>query len=184
HVERHARVRAHAVPEHVVVVELALQRYLPELRLQLLQADDLRPIPREQLAELLLPRPDAVNVPGDNLHSGSMPASFTILAHLAVSAAIYAAKASGSSGSMLKPNGVSAWRTSALLRATAAAAHSALIAARGVPAGAAIPAQTETSKPVMTSPMEGISGAAWLRFGVVTPSPRTLPARICGMPTA
>ena len=108
HVQRHAGVRAQAVPEHVVVVELALQRDLPELGLQLLQAHDVGPVAREPFAELRLARADAVDVPGGDLHrtrrySGSMPASFTIFAQRTVSAAMYAANACGSSGSTPKP---------------------------------------------------------------------------------
>jgi len=94
HVQRHPGVRAQAVPEHVVVVELALQRDLSELGLQLLQANDVGTLAAgEPVAELRLARPDAVDVPGGDLHrtpcySGSMPASFTIFAQRAVSAAM------------------------------------------------------------------------------------------------
>src|SRR3954462_6644317 len=92
HVQRYSGVGAQAVPEHMVVVELTLQRDLSELGFQLLQAHDVGPVlAREPFAELRLARPDAVDVPSADLHrtrdySGSMPASFTIFAQRAVSA--------------------------------------------------------------------------------------------------
>jgi hypothetical protein len=66
--ERHAGIRAHAVPEHVVVLELALRRHLRGLRLELLQAYDVRTVARQPLAKLRLARADAIDVPGRDFH--------------------------------------------------------------------------------------------------------------------
>src|SRR5262249_43677378 len=75
HVQRHAGVGAQAVPEHVVVLELALLGDLRGLGLELLQAHDVRPIAQQPLAYLRLARADAVDVPGRDLHGGASAAA-------------------------------------------------------------------------------------------------------------
>ena len=65
--QRNARVRAHAVPVHVIVVMAAARGNLVGRRLQLLQAKDVRAVALEPVAELRLPRADAVDVPGGDL---------------------------------------------------------------------------------------------------------------------
>src|SRR5687768_9616272 len=65
--QRHARVRAHAMPVGVVLGQLAGLGHLQRLGLELLQADDVRPVALEPLAQLRGARPDAVDVPGRDL---------------------------------------------------------------------------------------------------------------------
>ena len=57
------------MPEHVVILELALGRDLGRLGLQLLEADDVGPVARQPFAELGLARADAVHVPGCDFHA-------------------------------------------------------------------------------------------------------------------
>src|SRR5581483_1791206 len=75
-VQRHAGVRTHAVPEDVVALNPALLGNLRRLRLQLLQADDVGLVALEPVAELRLPRADAVDVPGGDLQSSSTVLNF------------------------------------------------------------------------------------------------------------
>src|SRR5690606_11228214 len=67
--ERDARVRLEAVPVRVVVVVPALLRDLVGLRLQLLEAHDVRSVTLEPLADLRGPCADSIHVPGSDLHS-------------------------------------------------------------------------------------------------------------------
>ena len=67
-VQRHARVGAHAMPVHVVLGQLARLGNLYGLCLQLLQADDIGLVARQPVAELRCARPNAVDVPGRDLH--------------------------------------------------------------------------------------------------------------------
>jgi hypothetical protein len=68
HVERYARVAALAVPIRVIVGELAALGDLSGLGLDFLQADDVRLLALEPLANLALAGADAVDVPGRYLH--------------------------------------------------------------------------------------------------------------------
>ena len=69
HVQRHARVALRAVPVAPVALELAEpDRQLVGRRLDLLQADDVGLLALEPLLQLRLPRADAVDVPGGDLH--------------------------------------------------------------------------------------------------------------------
>src|SRR5690348_13009832 len=61
-------VRAHAMPERMVVLEHALLGDLRRLGLELLQAHDVRPVALEPFAHLRGPGADAVDVPRRNLH--------------------------------------------------------------------------------------------------------------------
>ena len=67
-VQRHAGVPLGAVPVRVVVGELALFGNLRRLGFQLLQTHHVRLIARHPLAYLRLPRTDAIDVPGCDLH--------------------------------------------------------------------------------------------------------------------
>ena len=66
--QRHAGVAAGAVPERVVVGELAALGHLVGPRLDLLQAHDVRPVALQPVAELRLAGANAVDVPGGDLH--------------------------------------------------------------------------------------------------------------------
>ena len=57
-----------AVPEHVVIREIAPLGNLRRLRLQLLQAQHIGLVALEPVAKLRLAGADAVDVPGRNLH--------------------------------------------------------------------------------------------------------------------
>ena len=67
-VQRDARIAAAAVPERVVVGELAALRHLIGTGLDLLQAHDVGAVARKPVAELRFPRADSVDVPGSDLH--------------------------------------------------------------------------------------------------------------------
>src|SRR5205823_4978724 len=70
-VQRHAGVAAVAVPVAPVAVEVADRgRDLLDLRLDLLQTDDVGLRRRDPLLELLATRADAVHVPGADFHRG------------------------------------------------------------------------------------------------------------------
>src|SRR6266542_6926635 len=71
HMQGHAGITSAAVPVRVVVGELAALGTLRRLRLDLLQADDIRLVALEPVADLRLPRANAVDVPGRNLHRGA-----------------------------------------------------------------------------------------------------------------
>ena len=74
---------------------------------------------------------------------------------------------------------------SALATNSASAPYNLSITGRGVRAGASIPYQVATSKPLSPcSSRLGISGAAAERFAVVTPSARIRPLRTCGIMVA
>jgi len=66
-VKRDPRIRLQAVPEDVVVGELALLGNLRRLGLQLLQAENVRPLLLDPFAELRRAGADPVDVPGGNL---------------------------------------------------------------------------------------------------------------------
>src|SRR3954447_11238020 len=69
-VQRHARISLHrrAVPVDVIVGDAALERHLVDVRLQLLQAEDVGPFLLQELAHLPGAGADAVHVPGGDLH--------------------------------------------------------------------------------------------------------------------
>src|SRR6202171_3369398 len=67
-VKRHSGVAAMAMPEHVVVREIAPLGDLRGVRLQLLQAHDVGLVAFQPLAKLSFPGADAVDVPGGYLH--------------------------------------------------------------------------------------------------------------------
>ena len=71
-VQRHAGVPAGAVPERVVVGELAAVGHLVGPRLDLLQAHDVRPVALQPVAELRLAGANAVDVPGGDLHADAV----------------------------------------------------------------------------------------------------------------
>ena len=67
--KRDARVALAAVPVAPVALELEeQQRHLVEAGLDLLQADDVGPVALDPVEQLRLPRADAVDVPGRDLH--------------------------------------------------------------------------------------------------------------------
>ena len=68
-VERNPRIRAQAVPEHVVVGELASLWNLRGLGLQLLQAENVRVLLLDPLAELRRPGANPVDVPSCDFQS-------------------------------------------------------------------------------------------------------------------
>jgi hypothetical protein len=67
HVERNPGIGPQAVPEDVVVGKLALLGDLRGLGLQLLQAENVRTLLLEPLAELRRAGADAIDVPGSDL---------------------------------------------------------------------------------------------------------------------
>ena len=67
-VQRNAGITAAAVPERVVMRELAPLRHLIGPRLDLLQAHHVRLIALQPVAQLRLPRADSVDVPGSDFH--------------------------------------------------------------------------------------------------------------------
>src|SRR5438105_1412638 len=69
-VKRYAGVAAMAMPEHVVVREIAAHGDLRRIRLQLLQTHHVGLVALQPLAELRLASPDAIDVPGGYLHRG------------------------------------------------------------------------------------------------------------------
>ena len=70
-VQRNARVAAKSVPVDVIVVEVAAHRDLRGLRLQFLQAHDVRLVALHPLAELAFARANPVDVPGGDFHAGN-----------------------------------------------------------------------------------------------------------------
>src|SRR6185295_10273202 len=68
--QRNAGIPACAVPERVVVGELAAVRHLVGPRLDLLQAHDVGSVAFQPVAELRLAGANAVDVPGGDLHAG------------------------------------------------------------------------------------------------------------------
>src|SRR5262249_59666911 len=71
HLQRDARVPLAAVEVAPVALHLAEGRgNLIGGRFDFLQADDVRALLRDPLLDLRLPRPDAVDVPGRQLHCG------------------------------------------------------------------------------------------------------------------
>src|SRR5437763_1599021 len=80
HVQRHSRVRTQSVPEHVVVLDLALRRDLRGFGLQLLEADDVGPVAREPVTELRLARANAVDVPSADLQEENYRGCWAVFA--------------------------------------------------------------------------------------------------------
>jgi len=72
-VERDPRISLQAVPEDVVVGGPALLRDLRGLGLQLLQAENVRPLRLQPLAELRRAGADAVDIPGCDFQSFRSP---------------------------------------------------------------------------------------------------------------
>src|SRR5262249_31682429 len=70
-VQRHARIASAAVPEGVVIAELAALRHLVGTRFDLLQAHHVGAVALQPLAKLRLARANAVDVPGGYFHAGS-----------------------------------------------------------------------------------------------------------------
>src|SRR5262245_32561145 len=68
-VQGDAGIRRGSVPVAPVVGEIAQRfRHLLTLRLELLEADDIGTLACNEVHQLGLARPDAVDVPGDDLH--------------------------------------------------------------------------------------------------------------------
>jgi hypothetical protein len=71
--QRNPGVAPQAVPEDVVVRKLALLRDLRRLGLQLLQAENVRPLRLQPLAELRRAGADAVDIPGGDFQNFRSP---------------------------------------------------------------------------------------------------------------
>jgi len=71
--ERNPGIRLQTVPDDVVISEPALLRDLRRLGLQLLQAENVRPLLRDPLAELRRAGADAVDVPGGDFQNFRSP---------------------------------------------------------------------------------------------------------------
>ena len=73
-VQRHARVRAQAVPVDVVVVEVAARGNLRDFGFEFLQAHDVGLVAVHPFAELGFARANAIDVPGGDFHGGILAA--------------------------------------------------------------------------------------------------------------